>query len=318
MKIALIGAGAAGAACISVLRDRGIDVSIFEKARGAGGRLATRRVTLTETAQVLHYDHGASFFTMTSSTTPECLEALKQQGIIQQTNAGLTSCPNMPQMVKQLLGHSIVHFNTEVQSLERLQNKWFVKATVQSMGQKNIESFGPFDKLIITAPAPQAAKIIADTPCSWRDDLKLIQYKPCWVLMLSIHNRQQTSIPKNSSIISSLIPQHSKPGRNFIHGVEMWVAQASPDWSLVNIDKDKNIILEELLIETLEILSTERSHVLHADVHRWRYSQVDACLGRPALFDENNHIYYAGDGCLGTGVEGAIVSGVTVGQSIAK
>ncbi|MBC7939825.1 MAG: FAD-dependent oxidoreductase, partial [Chitinophagaceae bacterium] len=60
--VAVIGAGVAGAACASSLRQAGMNVTLFEKARGVGGRMATRRARWLGAdgqAQDAQFDHGA-------------------------------------------------------------------------------------------------------------------------------------------------------------------------------------------------------------------------------------------------------------------
>ena len=57
MKIAIIGAGFAGLTLAKRLAEQH-DVSVFEKARGPGGRMSTRR------ADPFAFDHGAQYFTV--------------------------------------------------------------------------------------------------------------------------------------------------------------------------------------------------------------------------------------------------------------
>ena len=44
MRIAIIGAGMAGLSCADALRDEGHEIALFDKGRGPGGRMSTRRV----------------------------------------------------------------------------------------------------------------------------------------------------------------------------------------------------------------------------------------------------------------------------------
>ena len=57
MKIGVIGAGIAGGYLVSALGQLGHEVVVFEKSRGFGGRLATRR------GEGVQFDHGAPCFT---------------------------------------------------------------------------------------------------------------------------------------------------------------------------------------------------------------------------------------------------------------
>ena len=58
--IAVVGAGIAGLLLARELKARGEDVVVFEKSRGLGGRLATKRV------EAAVFDSGAQYFTAKS------------------------------------------------------------------------------------------------------------------------------------------------------------------------------------------------------------------------------------------------------------
>ena len=66
-RIAVIGAGIAGLSCATELQGAGVTVRIFEKSRGPGGRMSTRR------GEAWPCDHGAQFFT---AQDPEFLAEL--------------------------------------------------------------------------------------------------------------------------------------------------------------------------------------------------------------------------------------------------
>lgn len=59
---AIVGAGISGLACANELLKFGISVTLFEKARGVSGRLATRQ-RKTEQGDDVEFDHGAQYFT---------------------------------------------------------------------------------------------------------------------------------------------------------------------------------------------------------------------------------------------------------------
>ena len=60
-KIAIIGAGLAGLVCANMLKEKNT-ITVFEKSRGVGGRMATRYKDSFE------FDQGAQYFT---AKTPE-------------------------------------------------------------------------------------------------------------------------------------------------------------------------------------------------------------------------------------------------------
>jgi predicted NAD/FAD-dependent oxidoreductase len=67
VRIAVIGAGIAGLACAREIARADVAVTVFEKARGLGGRLATRR------DGNLAFDHGAQYLTVHRGRNPHGL-----------------------------------------------------------------------------------------------------------------------------------------------------------------------------------------------------------------------------------------------------
>ncbi|MCA9542044.1 MAG: NAD(P)-binding protein, partial [Myxococcales bacterium] len=74
--IAVIGAGIAGLAAAEALRDAGRSVEVFDKARGPGGRMATRRDESDA------FDHGAQYFTAREPAFAAQVEAWTQAGVV--------------------------------------------------------------------------------------------------------------------------------------------------------------------------------------------------------------------------------------------
>lgn len=56
MKVAVVGAGIAGLACAKRLTELGVLVEVFDKARGPGGRMTSKRTTHG------YLDLGAQYF----------------------------------------------------------------------------------------------------------------------------------------------------------------------------------------------------------------------------------------------------------------
>ena len=59
----IIGAGLAGLLAARTLQAAGVAVTVLDKARGVGGRLATRRLTDANGQMIGRFDHGAQYFT---------------------------------------------------------------------------------------------------------------------------------------------------------------------------------------------------------------------------------------------------------------
>ena len=79
-KIAIIGTGLSG---LTLGRDLNsiAEVTFFEKSKGVGGRLATRRV------KDFSFDHGAQFFTVKTPEFREFVNSLKKKNIVERWDA---------------------------------------------------------------------------------------------------------------------------------------------------------------------------------------------------------------------------------------
>jgi renalase len=76
-RFAVIGAGVAGLACARRLADAGLAVTVFDKGRAVGGRLATRREELAA------WDHGAQYFTVRDPGFERLVEQARTAGQVE-------------------------------------------------------------------------------------------------------------------------------------------------------------------------------------------------------------------------------------------
>src|SRR5512139_2177903 len=82
-RVAVIGAGIAGATCARVLSLAGFAVHVVDKSRGAGGRLGTRRLEWRDTSgrqRTAALDHGSPGFTASGADFRQFLANAAQSG----------------------------------------------------------------------------------------------------------------------------------------------------------------------------------------------------------------------------------------------
>ncbi len=80
-RVAVIGAGLSGLTCARTLADHGYSVTVFEKSRGVGGRMSTRR-----TGDNLRFDHGAQYFTVRDQRFQRYVESWVHDGLVARWN----------------------------------------------------------------------------------------------------------------------------------------------------------------------------------------------------------------------------------------
>ena len=75
-RIAMIGAGISGMTCASRLQANGLEVVVFDKSRGPGGRITTRR------RDSGRFDHGAQYFTARDERFLRHVRSWQAQGVV--------------------------------------------------------------------------------------------------------------------------------------------------------------------------------------------------------------------------------------------
>lgn len=92
-KVAVVGGGISGAVCASTLAKNGISVTLFESARGPGGRMSQRR-EISEDGKELLFDHGAPFFSASNSDVLRLVHEWESKGLVEEwkENFGSFDC----------------------------------------------------------------------------------------------------------------------------------------------------------------------------------------------------------------------------------
>ena len=76
MRVVIVGAGISGLVAADELRAAGAHVSVVDKGRSPGGRLATRRIGAAT------LDHGAQFFTVRTPAFQHRVDAWIERGLV--------------------------------------------------------------------------------------------------------------------------------------------------------------------------------------------------------------------------------------------
>ncbi len=311
-RIAVIGAGMAGLACAGALHRAGHAVTLFDKSRRVGGRLATRRV------DGLTFDHGAQYATARDPAFVAVVQAMAEAGEAAPWPAAgeerWCGIPGMSALAQHMerQGVGTLHTGRHVAFLHRRPDGWIVRhrdaaqtppGTVSDLGG---ETAGPFDSVAVALPAPQAVGLVQ--PHAFAVEAARAGMAPCWAMMLAF--TEPTAAPDllrpDAGPLRWIARDSSRPSRAATP--ECWVAHATPDWSRDHLDDPPDAILAALhgiFTAATGITADPR----YSAMHRWRYALADVPLGRPALWDPAAGIGVCGDWCLGARVEAAFMSG---------
>jgi renalase len=333
-RIAIIGAGIAGAACAATHQRSGHDVTLFDKSRGVGGRMSTRRVAWTGgdgNERVSEFDHGAQHFTARRPRFKAVLKRAEQAGCVAPWRArvhsatpGLTgqgchvAVPNMPALARHLLAGVPLRLERPVLRLQRGSDGWQVVLTGGDV-------VGPFEQVMVAMPPAQAAVLLAGHHDGWADALAAVEMLPCWTLMAVTDDVDwpwDAAEPSRGALAWVARNDH-KPGRQMTPGCANWVAQASTEWSAQHADVEPRVVaalLQGALAKLLPRGTNGRALAWHhTSVHRWRYA-VPRGAGpdeRECWWDPALGLGVCGDFLAGGQVEGAWRSGDELADTVA-
>lgn len=282
-RVGVVGAGIAGLAAARALVERGCAVVVFEKSRGLGGRLATRR-----TRDGLEYDHGAPEVPDAKGPLAAYLAEAGAAGAAARHGGGWVGTPGMSALVGPLAQGLDIRLGAAVAAVTPAGAGWAVDGEA-------------FDAVVCAAPAPQTATLCAASgPVSAA--ARSAEMDPCWTLMAA----WDAPAPAPSAApapFAKLVAMAGRPGR--AAAPDRWVAHADLAWTRAHLELDKEAAAEALLAPLRAALGAGAP--AHAVAHRWRYARVSRPVGAPCAQD--GRLVACGDWLLGPDASDAYASG---------
>jgi len=192
IRAAVIGAGLSGLRVVHRLVEAGVEVRVFEKARGAGGRMSTRRTDFGA------FDHGAQYFTAQDPRFREQVEdwvargaAVRWPGRVVRLAEGrvlaeesgidrFVGAPKMNAVVRDLLGEVEADFGVRIESLRRKETGWTLRCDAGF-------EFDGFDLVVVAVPPAQALPLVESSP-ALRAAIAGVRMWPCHATMLGFES----------------------------------------------------------------------------------------------------------------------------------
>ena len=307
MRIAIIGAGMAGLTCATRLTENGHEVTVFDKGRGPGGRMATRRVE--HEGETFRFDHGAQYFTAREMAFQTQVRAWEADGIVAPWPAAKEGAwvgtPGMNAPIRAMAEALNVQFATRVSALVRERGGW----RLEGEGLTDAS----FDAVVVAVPAEQVAPLLAGHAPDLAEDARDVTSEPCWTAMVAFEGRVDApDTLTDEGAIGWAARNSAKPGRDTDR--ECWVIQASPRWSRAQLEREAENVGEELLAHFARAVG-DLPPVLFSTAHRWRYAKCEK-NDAGARWDAAQRIGVCGDWLSGPRVENAFLSGLELARLI--
>lgn len=323
-SIAIIGAGLAG---LTLARELSAvaEITLYEKARGLGGRMSTRRNATHQ------WDHGAQFFTARSKAFQALLAPLISNGTVVAWQPNITTlspdqapfkrpwfephyvaAPGMNSLLKALAGDLNIHLSTRVDKLVAQADRW-------QLFDDKAQLLGEFDWVVSSAPLPQTqellpARLLGDTLARYR-------MLPCYSLLLTVDDADLPHFDAakvNQAPLNWISFNHRLPGRNPEAGTVM--AHTSAEWATAHLEDDQEAVQQQLVDLFCSLTGVSPAAITSAQLHRWRYALSAEVVEPDREFVLNNEARLAacGDWCLGGRVEAAFTSAWQLAQALKR
>ncbi|WP_174292760.1 NAD(P)/FAD-dependent oxidoreductase, partial [Sphingomonas bacterium] len=289
MRVAIIGAGMAGLACAGVLARQGHAVTLFDKGRGAGGRMSTRRMPTAEGE--VRFDHGAQYLTARDPAFVGQVAAWEAAGQVARWavagNDAWVGLPGMNAPVQAMAADADVCWRSRIDALT-FDGRWHLQGEGDDV---------PFDAVVVAVPAEQVATLVADHDPEVAGLAAATMSDPCWTVMAAFAAPVPIAADRLTEVgpLASAIRNSAKPGRT---GPEAWVLQADADWSRQHLEDQADDVEHALLDALAAEAGGALPAILGTDSHRWRYAKSGA-LGRGALWNPALRLGVCGDWLLG-------------------
>ncbi|MCP5326080.1 MAG: FAD-dependent oxidoreductase [Oceanospirillaceae bacterium] len=321
--ILILGAGMAGLIAARQLQSTGYRVTLLDKARGPGGRLASKRLDGWQ------FDMGAQYITASSTHmqahTQQWLEAgwlapwqgefVHWQHGQWQTHTGaarFVGQPRMSALSRGLSENLELDCGQPVTHICRQEGIWQVSL---ASGRRYTAPL-----LISTLPLPQLQHLLNLEPELARHitpHLPDAHYAPCWALGYRLAQpwpcRHVSISLQGHPLLDFICHENSKPGRD---GDSIISVQCTAAFSQKHLEVDKTE-LAQLVWQAVEEITGQHMPVAEHYAHRWLYARTqpasasESCLWLAELgFGAAGDIFTAGK------VEGALISALQLAEKI--
>jgi len=297
-RVAVIGAGVAGLSCAGALRRAGLAVTVYDKGRQPGGRLATRYTAVGA------FDHGAPSFTAATTAFADEIARWGEAGQVAadpDRPGAWTGTPAMNSLPRALAAGLDLRPCSRVQTLQREGRRW----TLLDEQGAVLDPAG-HDAVVVAVPAEQALALLRPAP-ALAARLQGVQGEPAWSVMAAwaadapgpgtgtlgpLCRRPDSTAPLGP--LACALHDNPRPGRRR-DGPQRWVLHATPYWSAHNLELDATEVVRHLLDDFARRVGVALPAPVHAVAHRWRYAEVPQPLAADCGWDAALALGVCGD-----------------------
>jgi len=335
LKCIVVGAGPTGSMITCFLKrlyKDGLQIQVWDKSRGIGGRMSTHR----------HGEMGLDLGAQYVSATPEYMtkhaslyEELNKQNVLKHLDTAIdgmrgsleTTHYVAPSGIASLPKYFIQQSGCDVKGNLKLEGVEVKNSMVEAFATASIDRKEEMvredaDVVILTMPVPQIMQLSGDIPSllnGCHKQMSDVRYSLRFALGLFYPPTAEVDVswsakytPKNPCLCFISI-DNKKRGKDLKHGLSI-VAHASVPWTIRHFDDDFKDVEKAMTEQLMKELPGLPSAATHSRLLRWRYSQVQEPYdGTPGhiVLNENPLVLCAGDGFTHSNFDGCVDSALS-------
>jgi predicted NAD/FAD-dependent oxidoreductase len=208
--------------------------------------------------------------------------------------------PTMNSLCKALVDNIPIKLNCEIAPIPSKTNHGWL------LWDKEGASYGPFDWVISTAPAPQTSALFEKITS--QSVFSEYNYRSCYSLMLGFQSSwSQSWIAAKimNSPLDWLSVNSSKPSRD--KTVTSLVIHSSHLWTELHLNDDRAEVEAFLINELKALLKLDMGAPCYSSLHYWRYALINQAPeernNTPYFLDPERRLASVGDWCHRSRVE---------------
>lgn len=283
MKIAIIGAGLSGCNSYSILsKMQNVQVSIFEKSRGTGGRLSTKYI------EDKFIDHGTSIIKSKNPDLIKFLDKKVQDKILIKSQDSYIPTKGINKLCSSLIDKKDLIVNSKINKMQYNNGKWEIK--------DDKKLYKDFDFVILTIPPKQILELEIGLDKNIEEKLKQVSYYSIFSLLCYGNSSKKLDLKQlenSDGFIKTIDNSYKYDYKDFSSYILHFDDSLNKDELDLKIDKDFQIIK-----------------------HFWKYAFVNKNIHEEFLFDEERKIGFCGDYFINKNIESSYLSSVKLSKKI--
>lgn len=316
MRVVVIGAGIAGLTAARQLAVDGHEVTVLDKGRSPGGRLATRRIGAAR------FDHGAQFITIRSDEFAALMQPHIESGLVFEWCRGFAEVGDgypryavrggMNGLAKSLAVGLDVRCGTLAFAIRpgtvAMGAAWDV-ALDDGTSQAA-------DALVVTCPLPQSYSLLVSAEVALPVELLQADYDKTIALLLALDGAPAVREPGGLNHPNESVSFVADNQRKGISDSPALTVHAAPAWSDAHWKGSPLDVSAELVELAAEFIGG--ATIVEMQLKKWRFATPRLMWPEPCWIaaEAAGPLALAGDAFAGPRVEGAALSGLAAAVAL--